>query len=134
MVQKVSLTFGFVYLILFASNAFANVTVVNNLGKSSGCPGGNSLTLFFNGRQQNVAPGASATISGDFGSFPGLGIQVNNWYWTSVRLPVQAGNPQNPDNSGGQFTVNGACQLNKQPAWYGKGIPTWLIASVSAHH
>ncbi len=58
--------------------------------------------------------------------------RVNNWYWASVHLPVQRGNPQNPDNSGGQFTVDGACRLHKAPAWFGKGIPTWKIAHVTA--
>jgi len=131
--QKTNLLFGFLCLILVGSNVLAmDVTVVNHLG-GSGCPGGNSLTLFFNGGgQKHVAPGASATVSGNFAQMPGLGIQVNNWYWASVNLPVQRGNPQNPDNSGGQFTVDGNCRLNMAPAWYGKGVPTWKIAHVTA--
>jgi hypothetical protein len=132
MVQKVNLTLGFVCLILLGSNVLADVTVVNNLGDSAGCPGGNTLNIFTSGGQQTIAVGASATVQGDFSSFPGLGIQVNNWYWTSVDLPVQTGPPQSPDNSGGQFTVDGSCNLNQEPAWYGEGIPTWLIATVSA--
>jgi hypothetical protein len=31
--------------------------------------------------------GNSRDVSGDFSKFPGLGIQVNNWYWTAVSLP-----------------------------------------------
>jgi hypothetical protein len=68
------------------------------------------------------------TLSGDFSKFPGLGIQVNNWYWTVVSLPVQKGDPQNPDNSGAQFAISDQCVLSRQPAWYRKGIPTYLIA------
>src|SRR5262249_15973300 len=54
------------------------------------------------------------------------------WYWTSVKLPVQSTNPQNPDNSGAQFTISDDCVLAHQPAWYGKGIPTYVIATVGA--
>ena len=71
-------------------------------------------------------------MSGDFSQFPGLGIQVNNWYWTSISLPVQAGSPQNPDNSGAQFAISDQCVLSQEPAWYGKGIQTYLIAAVTA--
>jgi len=74
------------------------------------------------------------TLSGDFSKFPGLGIQVNNWYWTVVSLPVQKGDPQNPDNSGAQFAISDQCVLSRQPAWYGKGIPTYLIATVTAEN
>lgn len=109
------------------------VQVVNELGESSVCPGGNSVTLFFNGGQQTtIKAGGSTLVSGQFDSFPGMGIQINNWYWTSIALPVQGFNPQNPDNSGGQFTINSACQMNYGAAWYGKGIGTWLIANVSS--
>ena len=128
--QKV--IFGVACLTLLGSNVLADITVVNNLGGSDACPGGNSLTLFFDGGQQDVAPGESTVVGGDFGGMPGLGIQVNNWYWTSEDLPVQSGEDQNPDNSGGQFTVDESCQLNSEPAWFGKGIQTWLIADVSA--
>ena len=133
MVQKVNLIFGFACLIMLSSNVLADVTVVNNLGGSGGCPGGNGLTVFYNGgAQQYIAPGASAYFSGDFSQMPGVGIQVNNWYWTSSYLPVQSGSPQNPDNSGAQFTVDGGCNLGESPAWYGQGIPTYRIASVSS--
>jgi hypothetical protein len=72
------------------------------------------------------------TVNGDFSNFPGLGVQVNNWYWTAVSLPVQKGDPQNPDNSGAQFAISDQCVLSHQPAWYGKGIPTYVIATVTA--
>ena len=134
---KSNLILGLAGLILFASSTLAvQVTVVNNLGGSGACPGGNSLTLFYDGsKQKNVPPGGSATLSGNFGAMPGLGIQINNWYWTSTNLPVQAGSggkTQNPDNSGAQFTVTDSCQLNHAAAWFGKGIGTWLVAGVSA--
>jgi len=125
--------FGLVCLSLLAADALAmQVTVVNALGGSPVCNNGNTLQLFANGGQQTIRPGQSATINGDFSNFPGLGIQVNNWYWTQGRLPVQGGNPQNPDNSGAQFKLNGACGLDWSPAWYGKGIETYRIASVTA--
>jgi hypothetical protein len=57
---------------------------------------------------------------------------VNNWYWTSISLPVQSGNPQNPDNSGAQFAISDLCGLSEEPAWFGKGIPTYQIATVTA--
>jgi hypothetical protein len=102
------------------------------------CPLGNTVSIFAQGQgQQVIQPeGKSLDVSGDLSTFPGLGIQVNNWYWTSVSLPVQKGDPQkgdqNPDNSGAQFVISGQCVLSQQPAWYGKGIPTYAIATVTA--
>lgn len=121
-------------LVLLSASALAiQVTVVNKLGGSRVCPGGNSITLFFDGgKQRTISSGQSATLKGNYGSMPGIGIQVNNWYWTQNQLPVQRGNPQNPDNSGAQFTVSPSCQLNRAAAWYGKGIETWKIANVAA--
>jgi hypothetical protein len=82
--------------------------------------------------QQTIQPGNYLDITGDFSTLPGLGIQVNNWYWTSISLPVQSGNPQNPDNSGAQFAISDQCALTQVPPWFGKGIPTYLIAAVAA--
>jgi len=96
------------------------------------CPLGNSVSVFSPGQQVIQPEGNSLDVSGDFSTFPGLGIQVNNWYWTVVSLPVQKGDPQNPDNSGAQFAISDQCVLSHQPAWYGKGIPTYLIATVTA--
>jgi hypothetical protein len=107
------------------------ITIANGLPQSSVCANGNTVSIFARG-QQVILPGHSLNISGDFSSFPGLGVQVNNWYWTSVSLPVQSGNPQNPDNSGGQFAISPQCVLSQQPAWYGKGVPTYVIATVVA--
>ena len=121
-----------------SARACPGLTVVNALPKSSVCPLGNTVSIFPPGQgQQVIQPeGKSLDVSGDLSKFPGLGIQVNNWYWTSVSLPVQKGDPQkadqNPDNSGAQFAISDQCVLSQQPAWYGKGIPTYLIATVTA--
>lgn len=112
--------------------ATATLTITNELPTSAVCPIGNTLTVFAPSQQVVQPNGGSITVQGDFSQFPGLGIQVNNWYWTSVSLPVQATSPQNPDNSGAQFAVSDQCVLSQEPAWYGKGIPTYLIATVTA--
>ena len=93
---------------------------------------GNTVTVFTTVQQVIQPGGNSLTVNGEFSSFPGLGLQVNNWYWTAVSLPVQSGTSQNPDNSGAQFAISDQCVLSHQPAWYGKGIPTYVIAGVTA--
>ena len=121
-----------------SARACPGLMVVNALPRSSVCPLGNTVSIFSSGQSQQVIQpeGNSLDVSGDFSKFPGLGIQVNNWYWTSVSLPVQKGDPQkgdqNPDNSGAQFAISDQCVLSQQPAWYGKGIPTYVIATVTA--
>jgi hypothetical protein len=114
------------------ARACPGLTVVNALRRSSVCPLGNTVSVFSPGQHVIQPEGDSLDVSGDFSKFPGLGIQVNNWYWTVVSLPVQKGDPQNPDNSGAQFAISYQCVLSHQPAWYGKGIPTYLIATVTA--
>jgi hypothetical protein len=115
-----------------SARACPGLTVVNALPRSTVCPLGNTVSIFSPGQQVIQPEGNSLEVSGDFSKFPGLGIQVNNWYWTSVSLPVQKGAPQNPDNSGAQFAISAQCVLSQQPAWYGKGIPTYVIATVTA--
>lgn len=112
--------------------AGTTLTITNDLPASTVCPNGNTLSVFAPGQQVVQPGGGSITIQGDFARFPGVGIQVNNWYWTSVSLPVQTGPPQNPDNSGAQFALSDQCVLSQEPAWFGKGIPTYLIATVTA--
>ena len=97
----------FLSVVLLGSHVLADVTVINNLSDPQGCPGGNSLTVFANGGQQYIGVGSSAYFSGDFSGMPGLGIQVNNWYWTSSWNQVQGGNPQNPDNCYGKRKIQG---------------------------
>ena len=110
-----------------------SITITNALPPSTVCPIGNTVSIFAPGQQPPIQPGGPpVTVQGDFSRLPGLGIQVNNWYWTSISLPVQAGPPQNPDNSGAQFAISDQCVLSSSPAWYGKGIPTSLIATVTA--
>ena len=108
------------------------LTITNALPLSSVCDHGNTVSIFTPGQQVIQPGGNSLTVDGDFATFPGVGIQVNNWYWTATPLPVQSGNPQNPDNSGGQFAISDQCVLSRQPAWYGQGIPTYVIAAVTA--
>ncbi|KAL6058995.1 Oligoxyloglucan reducing end-specific cellobiohydrolase [Balamuthia mandrillaris] len=112
------------------------VRVKNNLPVSS-CANGNSLTLFLDfPNQQNVPRGEYYDHSGDFTNAPGIGIQINNWYWTQEELPVQEGNGdgvhQNPDNSGAQFMLSDDCELSYEDPWFGLGIQTWLVADVQA--
>ena len=119
---------------LITSSACAEQFIINNnLSGASSCPNGNTVTIFYSGTSQTINPGSSSTtISGDFSQMPGLGIQVNNWYWIQTPAPAQK-SPQNPDNSGAQFTINNNCTITgKSAAWYGKGIQTFLIAKVSA--
>ncbi|HXJ83355.1 MAG TPA: hypothetical protein VMS64_32305 [Candidatus Methylomirabilis sp.] len=108
------------------------ITITNALPSSTVCVNGNTVSVFAPGQQVIQPGGNSITVNGDFSKPPGIGVQVNNWYWTAVSLPVQKGDPQNPDNSGAQFAISDQCALSQQPAWYGKGIPTYLIASVTA--
>jgi hypothetical protein len=109
------------------------ITVQNNLSKTSPCPNGNTVSVFTAGGQQVVQPGGgSVTLQGDYSAYPGLGLQVNNWYWTSQSLPVQKGPPQNPDNSGAQFMISDQCVLSQAPPVYGKGIETYKISTVAA--
>jgi hypothetical protein len=110
------------------------ITIKNNLSASSlPCPGGNTVSVFTSGGQQRVIKpgGPPITITGNYSAYPGLGLQVNNWYWTSEQLPVQV-NPQNPDNSGAQFMLSDQCSLSQAPPVYGKGIETYAISNVTA--
>ncbi|QFY42413.1 hypothetical protein F6R98_07055 [Candidatus Methylospira mobilis] len=111
-----------------------SITIENNLSPVSPCQNGNTVTVFTaDGGHQTINPENTKSITGDYSSLPGLGIQVNNWYWTQTELPVQAESPQNPDNSGAQFAVSDSCTLTSSPAWYGKGIETYGIATVTAY-
>ena len=95
------------------------------------CPLGNSVSVFSPGQQVIQPEGNSLDVSGDFSKFPGLGIQVNNWYWTVVSLPVQKGDPQNPDNSGAQFAISDQCVLSHQPVNRGRHDDSSLAASTA---
>jgi len=118
---------------LITTTALAGQFVIkNNLPVSPGCSDGNTVTVFTGQSQPTIQPGASTTVTGDFSKMPGLGIQVNNWYWIQTSAPPQT-SPQNPDNSGAQFTIDKSCAVTGQAApWSGKGIQTYLIANVSA--
>jgi hypothetical protein len=110
------------------------ITVKNNLSSSSPCANGNTVTIFTSDGGQHPVPaaGGTYTVQGDYSGYPGLGLQVNNWYWTSESLPVQKGPPQNPDNSGAQFTISDQCAISSAPPVYGKGIETYKIATVAS--
>lgn len=123
---------------LVGGNATGTLTVkiVNSLPTSSPCmDGGNSLTVFTkNGPASGtqIAAGQSQIFSDNFTSFPGAGIQINNWYWTQSPYPVEQFGPQNPDNSGAQFWFSDAScsSLQQQGPVFGDGIQTFLVSSV----
>lgn len=127
-------------LLTISIDSCANqITISNQLNSASACPLGNSVTAFYlvdnQSTNHKIEIGESFTITGDYSTGSGFGLQVNNWYWTSIPLPVEKGadgKPQNPDNSGAQFTLNDNCDLNHDVAVFGKGIPTYLIANVTA--
>jgi hypothetical protein len=138
--SKWPIYFGLLGFIASPAWADINITIVNNL-TNTGNPcaehqGGNTVTVFLaDGSQYKLLTnGGRFQTTGDYSKMPGLGIQVNNWYWTQGPLPVTAGPPQNPDNSGGQLTVSndGQCTLVTGPAWFGKGVETSKIAKVTA--
>lgn len=121
-----------------ADSSNISVTIINQLTDASApCPGGNTLSVFAGSAPAvTIATGGQHTVTGDFSTLPGLGVQVNNWYWVATRRPVSkgsGGNVQNPDNSGAQFVISAACAITDQaPPWFGKGIPTYSIAAVAA--
>jgi hypothetical protein len=110
-----------------------SITINNHLSASNPpCPNGNTVSVFTSSGQTVIPAGdGSKTITGNFTTYPGLGLQVNNWYWTSVHLPVGL-SPQNPDDSGAQFMLSDQCSLATAPPAYGKGIETYKIAKVTA--
>lgn len=114
--------------------SLSSITVTNNLNSRSPCANGNTVTIFTSdGGQHPIHPGGGTfTVQGDYSNYPGLGVQINNWYWTSEKLPVQKGPPQNPDNSGAQFVISDQCVLAQAPPVYGKGIETYKVSNVSA--
>ena len=76
------------------------ITVTNALPTSTVCPNGNTVSAFAP-QQQVIQPGGhSIRVTGDFSSFPGLGIQVNNWYWTSITLARPERQPAEPRQLG----------------------------------
>lgn len=128
--RELIVVLGFAWTI--DASAGSPITITNALPPSSVCANGNTVSIF-TPQQRVIQPGGhSVNISGDFANFPGIGVQANNWYWTAISLPVQQANPQNPDNSGAQFAISEQCVLSPPPAWYGKGIPIYLIATVTA--
>ena len=110
-----------------------SITINNHLSASNPpCPNGNTVSVFTSSGKMDIpAGGGSKTITGSFVTYPGPGLQVNNWYWTSTELPVGL-SPQNPDNSGAQFMLSDQCSLATAPPAYGKGIETYKIAKVTA--
>lgn len=116
-----------------------SIIVINNLPNSDYCPNGNTLSVFVPSKPQElIDTGSSKTFTGDFSSLPGMGIQINNWYWTADKRPVAKGSTntvQNPDNSGAQFAISNTCTITQNsPPWFGKGIPTYLIANVTTRN
>jgi len=125
---------GFSCSLLCMSAWAQSVTIKNNLPASPVClDGGNAVNVFITPSNQKVIqPGHSVEIQGDFSKMPGFGIQVNNWYWIDRTTPPSTSGPQNPDNSGAQFTLSNTCILGEGKAVFGKGVPTYTIADVTA--
>lgn len=99
----------------------------------------NTVSVFLPGQNPNGIQLAPNTKSGTYQlstGGTGAGIQVNFWYWCQepdVPVgPADGDKPQNPDNSGGQFKLEADCSFTTQPAVYGKGIETYVIADVTS--
>ncbi|CAK0813215.1 unnamed protein product, partial [Prorocentrum cordatum] len=76
--------------------------------------GGNSLTISTpSGEQVLIPPGASATLVDDWASSGGVGVQINNWYWSfsrpAVSAVVSSPGPKNPDNAGVTVRLGADC-------------------------
>lgn len=118
------------------------VTIVNKITAAGSCSGGKvTLTIFIGSEQILVTPGADyTTVSKDWGTAPGLGVQVNGWWWargkdgqarTDYIGPKQGDKHQNPDNSGAQLMVSEDCKLrDRTRAWFGDGVETYVIANI----
>lgn len=107
------------------------VTIQNKLSSAAPCPNGNTVNVFFGYNQKTIPINGSITLDLDATNGVNLGLQVNNWYWTPDQNPVGT-NPQNPDNSGAQFTFNEQCgEFKASKPWSGDGIRTDLIANVT---
>lgn len=96
------------------------------------------LVSLFNPDQQTLAPGKTGPYSISDEPF---GLQVNFWYWAQTPDMSHAigtwsctqGQCNNPDNSGGQFTLGAGCTIASQtPPVFGVGKETYIIADVSA--
>ncbi len=83
--------------------------------------------------QIDIPVGMSPAYRLNLAAMGGLGIQVNLWYWDrEPNIPIQQGPPQNPDNSGDQFILNANCEFTSQDAYFGKGVKTSKIATISS--
>jgi len=83
--------------------------------------------------QIDIPVGMSPAYRLNLAAMGGLGIQVNLWYWDrEPNIPIQQGPPQNPDNSGDQFILNANCEFTSQDAYFGKGMKTSKIATISS--
>lgn len=96
------------------------------------------LVSLFNPDQQTIAPGKTGPYAVSDGEF---GLQVNFWYWAQTPYMSHAigtwscsqGQCNNPDNSGGQFTLGAGCTIaSTSPPVFGVGKETYIIADVSA--
>ncbi|UZR27519.1 glycoside hydrolase 64/thaumatin family protein [Methylococcus mesophilus] len=67
------------------------IAIKNNVSQTSPCANGNTASIFTSaGGQQAIQPGGnSISIFGDYSSLPGIGIQVNNWYWALAKSGPQ---------------------------------------------
>lgn len=96
------------------------------------------LVSLFNPSQQTIPPGKTGPYAISEGEF---GLQINFWYWAQTPYMSHAigtwscpqGQCNNPDNSGGQFTLGADCSIaSTSPPVFGVGKETYIIADVSA--
>ena len=98
----------------------------------------NNLVAYFKPGSESPTPLPPGT-SGPYDFTGEFGLQLNFWYWAQAPYNMDTPGPipgcpgcNNPDNSGGQFQVTTDCRLTTSVAVFGKGIPTYGAASVTA--
>jgi hypothetical protein len=118
------------------------ITIQNTLPSSvSANPcvlyGGNSLKIFTpSGQQVVIPPGTSETLTDDWTSSGGLGVQINNWYWSfsapTASAVVSSFGPKNPDNSGVNFRLGADCVAGAfENPWQCCGVRTDFVSNVT---
>lgn len=117
-----------------------SIRFVNALPHSSVClHGGNSIRIFGPPGTHNIVAQSELTLIHDWSAGCGVGIQINNWYWTLSQpmnadvQDVDARGMQNPDNSGVNFQIDSKCQIS---GWtnpcYGYGIRSDWVSDISS--
>lgn len=117
-----------------------SIRFINDLPSASPCVhGGNSIRIFGPPGQHNIAAGSAMTLTYDWNTGCGIGIQINNWYWTLSQpmhaqvQDVDGRGMQNPDNSGINFQIDSNCKISGETnPCYGFGVRTDLVSDISS--